>query len=278
MPNVFEYTNFREYLKDYFDEAKKENPNFSHRWLSQQLGLSTPNLIMLVMQGKRNLTKSVAFKLCEVLEFSRKESDYFQNMVSFMQSKTNDEKNQHFTQMIELRRNLKTAKIEEKHYEYYSNWYNPVVRELVTHPDFDGDPKWIAKRISPSITPVQAERSVKLLLELGLIKKDGEQYIQADSLISTGSSVNSLAVVNYHRKTAGLASESYDRHLKKERTITSCTINISPERFEELKRELTDFRKKALALAEDVGESTRVYQLNLQLFPVSTPPKEEKVK
>jgi uncharacterized protein (TIGR02147 family) len=276
MPNVFEYTDFREYLKDYFEESKKGNPNFSHRWLSQKIGLSTPNLIMLVMQGKRNLTQTVCFKLCEALGFSRTEADYFGHMVSFMQAKTHDEKNLHFTQMTELRRNLKTAKIEEKQYEYYSNWYNPVVRELVTYPDFDGEPKWIAKRLSPPITPQQAQRSIDLLLELGLIKKKGKRYIQADPLISTGPAVNSLAVVNFHRKTACLASESFDRHTKKERTITSCTINISEERFEELKREITDLRKKALALAEDAGKSTRVYQLNLQLFPVSAPPQQEK--
>ncbi len=269
MPNIFEYTDYREYLKDYFAEAKKKNPNFSHRWLSMKLGLSTPNLIMLVMQGKRNLTQTVGFKLCTVLGLSNSEADYFNSMVLFIQAKTHDEKNIHFLKMIELRRNVKTTKIEEKQYEFYSNWYNPVVRELVTYPDFDDDPKWIAKRLQPSITPQQAQRSIDLLLALGLITKKGKVYNQADPLVSTGPAVNSLAVVNFHRKTACLASESFDRHTKKERTITSCTINISEERFEELKRELADLRKKAMALAQDAGKSTRVYQLNLQLFPVS---------
>lgn len=275
MINIYEYTNFRDYLKDYFEEAKKDEPNFSHRYLAQKLDLSTPNLILLIMQGKRNLTKTVRFKLSHFLGHSQKEAQYFETMVSFLQAKTHDEKNMYFARMIEQRSKLTTVKIAEHQYEYYSNWYNPVVRELVTYPDFNDDYKALSKKLSPSITPQQAKRSVELLLKLSLIKNKGEKYVQTDPIISTGPEVNSLAVVNFHRKTAQLAADSFDRYTLKERTITSCTINISEDRFQELKREIADFRKKALALAEDTGTSTRVYQLNLQLFPLSKASKKE---
>lgn len=269
MPNIFEYTNFREYLKDCFKEAKKDNPNFSHRYLAQNLGLSTPNLILLIIQGKRNLTRSILFKLSKFLKHSKKEAQYFENMVSFLQAKTHDEKNLYFKRMIELRHNLKLKKIDEQQYEYYSNWYNLAIRELVTYPDFNGDFKALAKKLSPTITPIQAKQSVDLLLKLGLIKKNGKRYIQKDPIISTGPEINSLGVVNFHRKMALLAAESYDRHTKKERTITSCTVNMSEDRFQDLKREIADFRRRALTLAGDADNSTRVFQLNIQLFPLS---------
>ncbi len=270
MPNIFEYTNFREYLKDFFNEEKKDNPVFSHRHLARKLGLSTPNLILLIMQGKRNLTRTVRYTLSKYLKLSNKESKYFTSMILFMQAKTHDEKNIHFMQMLDLRKNLKIGKMEEHQFEYYSNWYNPVIRELVTHPDFNYDDyNWLAKSIIPSISPAQAKRSVELLLRLALIKKKGNGYIQTDSLISTGPEVNSLAVVNFHKKTAELAKESFDRFTLKERTVTSCTVNFTEEHFNELKREIADLRQKALSLAMDLNNSTRVYQMNIHLFPLT---------
>jgi uncharacterized protein (TIGR02147 family) len=269
MATIFAYSDFRKYLQETFAEVKKRNGSFSHRFLAQKLGLATPNLILLVMQGKRNLTPSIRFKLSKFLHHTKKESLYFEHMVSFAQAKTHEERSLYYTSMLEFKRTIKTALLEVRLYEYYCSWYNPVIRELVTAPDFSGDFKTLAKRTSPSITPEQARRSVELLLELGLIKKSGKRYKQADPIVSTGPIVESVAVANFHRKTAHLAAESFDRHTRKERTITSCTVTLSEAQFQMLKHECADLRKQSLELAQDPGESTRVYQLNIQLFPVS---------
>jgi uncharacterized protein (TIGR02147 family) len=277
MINIYEFTNFREYLKAYFVDAKKEHSYFSHRYLSEQLGLSTPNLVLLIMQGKRNLTRRLCFKLSAVLKHTKREAQYFDNMASFLQSKTHDQKNVYLEAMMDLRRKVKAARIEEWQFKYYDNWYNPVIRELVTFPEFKGDLKKLAKRVSPEITVTQAKRAIKLLLELKLIKKKGSGFVQTDSIISTGPEVNSHGVVSFHRKTSQLAGESFDRHRREERTITSCTLTLNEKQFEDLKEKIADFRKKALASAQKGNALARVYQLNLQLFPMSVPEKRKKV-
>jgi uncharacterized protein (TIGR02147 family) len=190
-------------------------------------------------------------------------------MVSFAQAKTHGERDMHYAAMLSLKSTFKTTLLEKQQYEYYTNWYNPVIRELAVSPDFTGDFKVLAKKVSPPISHQKARRSVELLLELGLIKKKGKQYVQADPLVSTGPVVDSVAVTNFHRKTASLAAESFDRHTRQERTITSCTISLSDEHFQILKKEIADLRKKALELAEEPISSNRVYQMNMQLFPVS---------
>ena len=194
--NVYQFINYREYLKAYFKGRKKHDPKFSHRYLSRRLGLSSPNFIMMVMQNKRNLTRSLTFKISQEFKHDDKEAEYFENIVGFAQAKTNKEKDRYFNKMISLRRNCNVEKIEEHQYEYYSNWYNLAIRELVTYPDFNGDFKWLAKKVSPPITPSQAKRSVDLLLKLKLIKRKGKSFIRSSSLISTGPEVSSLAIVN----------------------------------------------------------------------------------
>src|SRR5271157_5111968 len=122
--NVFQYTDYRAYLRAYFDERKKNDPKFSHRYLCRRLGLAAPNAIMLVMQGKRNITRSLAFRISEEFKHNPKESDYFECMVGFAQAKTTNEKDRCFTRMMGLRKTTNVDKIEESQYEYYSNWYN----------------------------------------------------------------------------------------------------------------------------------------------------------
>jgi uncharacterized protein (TIGR02147 family) len=274
MANIYEYTDFREYLKAFIADAKTRNPSFSHRYLAGKLGLSTPNLILLIIQGKRNLTPTVCFKLSEFMKHTCKEARYFEHMVAFSQAKTHDERNAHYASMLDLKKNITAAPLEKQQYEYYSNWYNPVIRELVAAPDFSGDFKSLAKTLSPPVTPDQARRSVELLMELGLIRKDAGRYVQTDALVSTGPVVDSIAVANFHRKTAYLAAESFDRHTRQERAISSCTIALSEEHLKLLRQEIADLRKRALELAEAPVENNKVYQMNMQLFPVSRTIKE----
>jgi uncharacterized protein (TIGR02147 family) len=269
MVNVFEFTDYREYLKAYFEDRKKTDGKFSHRWLARRLDLSTSNFIMLVMQGKRNLNAGLCLKISEVFKHSSKETAYFENMVHFAQAKSPKEKALYFSRMADFRKNFKIDRIEDRQYEYYSNWYNPVIRELVVNPALNGSPETISKLLQPAVTPTQVKRSIELLLKLGLIKKQNNRFIQTSPLISTGPEVNSVAVVNFHRAMGNLAVEALDRIPKEERNITASTIYISASTFETLKKRITDFRKELLAMADSDKQGERVYQINFQVFPVS---------
>jgi len=269
MSSVLEYTDFRKYLRDVFDEHKKSDPKFSHRWLARRLDLGSPNFILLVIQGKRNIGSAVCFKLSQVFRHTKREARYFECIVRFAQTPSGEEKNVLLQEMLAMRRKLKIASIDQQQYEYYSNWYNPVIRELVCMPGFSGDTNELARHVSPAITPTQARQSVELLCSLGMIRKRGAKYEQTASHVSTGPEVNSVAVENFHRATARLAAESYNRHARTERTLTSCTVALTEEAFQQLKREAADLRKRALELADDITDQSRVYHLNLHLFPVS---------
>jgi uncharacterized protein (TIGR02147 family) len=276
MKNIFEYTNYREYLKDFFEESKKSDRLFSHRYLAERLGLSTPNLIMLIMQGKRNLTPDVCRRLAKFLRLKIRQRRYFENMVAFLNAKKHSEKNEYFSRMIKLRHVLKIKNIMEQHYEYYANWYNPVIRELVTYPDFKGDYRELGKKVSPPVSEDEARQSVKLLQKLGMIRKKAGRYVQTVQLISTGTEVRSIAVVNYHRAMADLAASSYDRCKKDEHNITSVTLSMAKENLFQLVRETNNYRQRLMALAQNGSKSTKVYQVNIQIFPVSRTPRKKR--
>jgi uncharacterized protein (TIGR02147 family) len=274
-PNIYDYTDFRTYLKDVFKEHKENNISFSHRYVASRLGLSTSNFLWLVMQGKRNLNPSLCLKLSELFKHTPKESDYFENMVNFGQAKTHREKDKHFTRMADLRKNSNVGRIEERHYTYLSNWYIPVVRELITRKDFKNNFSALAKRVMPRITESQARKSVALLLELGFIKEKGGRYVQSTPIVSTGPEVSSLAAINFHRTMGHLAIESLDSLGKDERNITACLVGLSRESYKKAVDAIAECRSKILAIAEDEKDPAQVFAVNFQCFPVSTEEKKE---
>src|SRR5271157_5060046 len=123
LKSIYEYTNFREYLSDVFEDSKKRNLLFSHRYLASKLDLSTPNLIWLVIRGKRNLTSNIRNRLIKFFKLSKRRAVYFRAMVDFLQAKAHEEKDRLFFKLMVLRRPYKTDRLEVRQYEYYSHWY-----------------------------------------------------------------------------------------------------------------------------------------------------------
>ena len=85
---LFEYLNYRDYLRDYYEEKKRLSSFYSYRLFSQKAGFSAPNVLKLVTEGKRNLSKESVFKFVKALGFNKKEAEYFENLVFFNQAKS----------------------------------------------------------------------------------------------------------------------------------------------------------------------------------------------
>lgn len=274
-PAVFDYTDYRKYLVDYFKHQKAIKSFFSHRYFSNKAGLTSSNFLLLVMRGERNITPSLCCRISQAIKHSATEAVYFENMVNFNQAKTSAEKDRFYSRLITTHKQLKIQKIEDWQYEYYSKWFNPVIRELVVCEDFDGNLAALSRRLSPSITPAQAKKSLTLLLRLGLIIKHGKKFIQSSPFLSTGPEIQSVALANFHKTTALFASEAIDKYPKSRRNISSCTINISEEVYHKLVDKINEVRKEVLSIAESSGKSDRVYQVNFHLFPLTKIEKSE---
>jgi len=267
---IFEFMDYREYLKLLFDEKKREHQFYSYRLFSQKAGFKSPNFLKLVVDGDRNLTKESVFKVAKAFGFNKKETDYFENLVFLNQSKTLDEKNTYLTRLMRHRLRSDPRKMEESEYEYYSNWYNPVIHELVTAVDFKDDFRKLAATVVPPVTAIDAEKSVQLLLRLRFILKRADgRYEKTSASLTTGPQVRSVAVANYHKAMMQLASESIERFSSDQRDISSLTISVSDEMYKTIIEKLQVFRKELLELAETVRKPAKVAQLNLQFFPLS---------
>ncbi|MDB5047747.1 MAG: hypothetical protein JWO30_818 [Fibrobacteres bacterium] len=274
--SVFEFTDYREFLKAYYEFKKRTHPAFSYRQFALKAKINSSGFYKNVVDGKRSLGRSLIVRFSEAMKLRKKEAEYFESMVYFNEAKTMEEKRIYFERMMSLRK-LDAFLVESSQFEFYSKWYYSAVRELIGMIRFKGDFPALARLLNPSIRPDQAEKAVRVLEDLKFIAKDGAGiYRLVQNVITTGPEVASLNVANYQIACMDLAKEAFDRHEPEVRDISTLTLSLSKETFELFKEEIISFRKRLLALEQKIPKADRVYQLNTQFFPLSKNPLREK--
>ena len=268
---IYSYTDYRKFLQDFY-EFEKDNSKLSYRTMSKLMGFTSPNYLKLVIDGSRHIGRSSIAKVAEGLKLKKREREYFSYLVFFAKAKVDTEKNFYFGKIVSMRssRNIKT--LDDSMLTYYKDWYNPVIREFIVGEVATSlDHSKIARLMIPHIHHKQVSSSIKTLLELGLvfIDEDGV-YRQKDRVVNSANELSTIAVKEFHRKMIEFGGDSIDNFAKEIREVSSVTVKISDEGFKKIKKRVQNFREEILQLVHDDCEVDRVYQLNFQLFPLSS--------
>jgi uncharacterized protein (TIGR02147 family) len=269
MVDIFKYFDYQLFLRDYIEWCRKEKPWFSFRFLAAKTGIDHSNLIKITL-GKRHASKTNVASLCSALKLNQKESDYFKTLVEFNKSKHQAKSRQLFEKLISFKEVTLTT-IEPHQYDYYTQWYHTVVYSLLDYYEFRGDYAALAGALSPAITPRQAKESIALLERLQLIKKEADgRYVQTRKLISTGARWRSIAIQNFQEEMMRLAIDALRNQPPDVRTISTLTMALTRDEMAAI-RELTEqYRQSVIEVVNEGGKGDSVYQLNIQLFPLTT--------
>ena len=270
---IFEYLDYREFLKDYYNAKKEANPAFSLRVFSDKIGFKAKDFISRVMNGDKNLSSQSIPKVASGLRLGKHETEFFIALVKFNQAETTEERNSAFEEMQAV---LKVVRFAEKqhllgHAQYmvYSHWRHLTIRSLIGMYGFDGDYEALARRVHPRITAEEAKASVKLLEDCMLIKKGKNgKYVLTENAITTGDRTSKLALRGFHQDCLKLAADSIDRDPPGTRHISGLTLGISQEGYERIVERINAFRKEIALIAEEDKNSDKVFQLQFALFPV----------
>lgn len=270
MKSLFEYMDYREFIKDYFASKKAKYSHYSLRTLSEQAGFKARDYILRVMNGSRNLSEKGIRMLSDAMHHSEKEADYFRSLVLFNQAEDVLVKGEYFKKIQEYKKQGKCSKLLDDQYSYLSNWYNVALRSLLTDIDITTEYRKIGRMLDPPLTESETREAIERLLTLGLISKDTSgRYLVETPNLSVSNHVQSLALVNLHKMFIDLSRRSLDVHHSEERDISGVTMSISADGYEKIRTELKEFRKKLMSIAASDSNEDRVYHLNLHLFPVT---------
>lgn len=270
---LFEYLDYREYMKDNYCSTKEAHPFISFRYIEAKTGIDA-SYYAKVINRQKHISETSIPALAQFFRFNKRETDYFTTLVSFCKARKNEQIEYYFDRLIILR-DPGSRRLEEKKYKYFQQWYTVVIRELLHAIDYRGDYQELAARLEPPISAVQARQSIKLLDDLGLVRTDSSgRYFITDQFLTTDQKLRSIAVREFQRSMIRLAGEALDRFRQGERDISSLTISTSPACMALIREKLDRTRKEILQIvAEHEDDPCDVYQLNFQVFPVTRDPK-----
>jgi uncharacterized protein (TIGR02147 family) len=277
LKTIFDYLDYREYLKDHYDHNKARHSFYSFRYIAAKTGLDS-SFYVKVLQQQMHLSLKSLPPLINFLGLNKKEGDYFTLLVRFNRVQNKEEMRQYFEKIIEFRE-LRTTTLDAEKYEYFRKWYYVAIRELLNCYRFDGDYKSLATKLNPPITEAKARKAVELLVKLGLvIKDDNGIYKSTDRFLTTGETWNSIAIENFQKEMIHLAEESINNIAKHDRETSTLTLSVSWPCFNVIKERLREFRKELMDIAKTEQTPDGVFQVNFQIFPLTGSNRDEGAK
>jgi uncharacterized protein (TIGR02147 family) len=247
--------NFNIFLKEELKRRKVNNPGYSMRAFSKQLGLSS-SFISKVLSGQKNISEETLLQISSRLNLDVNELDVF------VKSKQ-PERRPTF--------NL----IDRDQFQFIADWHHYAILESATLPDFKATPAWVSSKIN--ISKELAAASIDRLKRLGLIKvcKDNKLIGEIKNHTTTGWETPSSAHTERERQLLYKAIEALDQVPVSDRSQSSMTMAIPASRISEAKNKIKEFQREMSKLLQRKGERDSVYQLSVAFFPL-TPSKKNK--
>lgn len=268
--DILEHLSSRSYLSAVYKALKSSQKKFSYRAFAGLLGFGETNYLHLICKGQRALSQTAAEKIATAFQLSAKRKKYLLTLAKYESARKPIEKEKLFGQLVQIAKSTLRSDISQDQMKYFSQWFYPVLRELLEIPEFKNDKNWIANQLIPNIKPDELDKGMQLLEQIGYIVYNDKlkRYEATKEQIRTPKELNGIAITKYHQEMINQGREAIIAVDPDRRDISAITIRIDQEIAEEIKVRIQNFRSSLMNLvSEKQGRGDQVYQLNMQWFP-----------
>lgn len=266
---VYDYLDYRTYLRDLYETRRAADPRFSCRYIALKVGFRSASYFTQVIKGRVGMTTDMALRFAAFLRLDPKESDYLELLVLHQRSKTVKERRRYLEKLGAFRESTAQL-VPPEHFEFFAKWHHTAIRELLYIQPFDGDHKALGKLLHPPLPATKVKESIELLLRLGMARRDGKRVVRADGRsTTTGEAVQAVQVDQFHASTLHLAARAIEGTPRDRRALSSFTMTLSPEGKRKVEAEIVEFRRRIQAIAHADSGETAVHHLGIQLFPMT---------
>jgi|LULF01.1.fsa_nt_gb uncharacterized protein (TIGR02147 family) len=274
LQSIYHYTNPRQYLLDYLSARQLNEKTFSVRKWAKEMELKSHSLLVMLLQGKRQLRIQHCHFLLRGLSFTLNESAYFEAIIQYQNAKTIEEKTFIAKLMNELNpgREVKTKEVLE--FKIISGWVHMAIMAMTELKDFRGTETEIHRLLAGKLTLSEIRAALTRLLDMELLKWDEvSRLVPTFNQITTRDDIQNEGAKEYHRQVMALAANAIDKQKLEEREFQSFTMAIAKEKIPLAKEMIRRFRRK---LSQAVsGEGDEVYQTSIQFFRLTENSKTE---
>ena len=247
----------QDFINSEYKKRKERNPNYSLRSFARWLNVS-PAQLSQMMTGKRSITLKTMKKINDRLGLSPASS---QDLVQTLLKQKN-------ILQPDVIRTVKDLKEDE--FRLVSDWYHLAILSLTKVRAAKSDPRWVARRLGIKVE--DANQALLRLERMGLLELK-PVFRQIGEPFEVISDVSSAAIQKYHKQNLGLAIEKVESTDVSVRQFQSITFPMNPALVKVLKKEIDEFLNRSFDKSQGPNP-TEVYNLNVQLFPVTDMTKE----
>ncbi|MBK9294828.1 MAG: TIGR02147 family protein [Oligoflexia bacterium] len=239
------------FLRREYQKRFEKNPLYSLRAFAKSLGMSH-TVLSLVINGKRRLSKKAVFKI----------TDHFGLDPATQAKLLNHEEKMTYNYKQDY---------EQMNLDMFSviaDWENYGILSLLEIPNSKFESQWIAKRLG--ITLFQAKAAMERLLRLGLIEKQkNKRYKQSGKPIKIDNKISTPITRKFQKQVLEKAIASIENDPAEMRDITSITFAMNPEDISWAQLKIREFRRHLCEELEKKGKPKEVYNLSVQLYPLT---------
>lgn len=268
MRPITEYQDYREYMRDFYAERKRSS-YFTWRKFASLAGFASPAYLKLVSDGKTTLSKPGIAKAARAMGLEGFDYTYFTLLVKFGNAKNESEKEAALQEIEHEAQMNKIRVVDADAFRYYENPAYPIIRELaplMPNASF-GE---IASKVKHEITVAQVRDILQFLVKADLLKKnDDGTYEQTQKAVKGSKETIPLVIRTMNRKMSELAVQSIAKDSVEERNFSGITMGINKSVYDRITKEIDIFRKKIIDIANECRDIDQVYQMNLQVFPLT---------
>jgi len=273
MNTIYSYTDYREYIRDFCAEKRKKNSGFSLRCAAEKCGVPSGTFTRII-NGTRGIGPSLLPKFIAWLGLKHLETDYFKLLVKFHNCPDVSEREKYYAEILEYRSQMRNRIPEDKHH-FFENWYNSALYELLKIVPDISQPEKLGVFLEPPVSETKIANALGMMEQSGFIERTAQGYKVVSPFLSTGDYWESAAIHAFQRMMCTLGTEALVRFPKNERDISTLSISLSDEGFSKIVDVLCEARDKIKKIEQNDNSPQRVYQVNLELFPISKYPGRE---
>ncbi|HWU42689.1 MAG TPA: TIGR02147 family protein [Bdellovibrio sp.] len=279
-PNLSDYMNYRQFLADFYSFKRQSSKGslraYNYAVFSAAANIKSPNYLKMIIEGKRNLSDDMIGKFGKALGFNKELTEEFRLLVQFTQATDPADRNMYLKKLSEHRvsAKIKTGEIDRRSFEKVPNWVAWIVYAMVDQEGVSFDTKGLKKLLRGKASEDEIETALNSLINSGDLRRDevtGELK-KARSLTDSPEEIPVALVRKLQSQLMYLGLESLYQDQPTEREFGTLTMSLTKAEFEEIKFKLRQMRKsinKDNSIARMKSKGERVYQLNIQLFPVT---------
>jgi|GEM_PF-527995 len=276
-PVVFRYLDARKFLADAFEHAKNLSGAFSHRYVAKTMGASSSGFFKDILNGRVRISAARAARFSKLFKLSAAEAAHFETLVQYTQAETPDEKERLLARLGEAAGGRNHV-LEAFQLEYFQKWHYAAVRELLAFDPVkaddlgEGELARIAARFDPPLKTAEVDDALRLLLKLKMIRKNAQGVLErCEPVVRSGPLRDPSRIKPAIRGNIELALRALDAQPAAVRPFSYLTISVSEATLAPIRERILALRREILDLAARDEQVDRLYQINIQMFPLTRP-------